>query len=332
MTHPDIPHHVLAQATATRCCVCKAKLTDAESVEHGIGPVCSKKYYDPEHVPTDKQVRDALGTLASSDLPPHIVDGFIKLVNNDRTAARQGCNLLVYWASVNYADRNEVFKCTEIIRCLGYLTLADKLEIDRTEGVIIVHEDHFETYLLRTKRLIKDMERIPGAKPLIKQESGIGGVVSEKRLKRGRKEGWWVPKSETDHFKCVLGVHLAGKLMCGSKGLWQVPYCRWSQLLKFRQPKQTDTPKIPSRLNLPATASVVFADDPIFIVDGKDGELRVVTPYDTTFLSRLKDGIPRKQRRWDRNQRCWKVGIKYQAKVLELVVDCYGVAVSATTP
>jgi len=137
-----LSHHVLAQVTASHCCVCRAHLTDAESVERGIGPVCSRRYYDPVHVPTEAQVMDTLGLLAVSNLPDHLIDAFLTLVNNDHTNARKASNLLVYWASAHYADRDEVFKCCALIRSLGYTELADKLEVDRTEAMILDKGDH----------------------------------------------------------------------------------------------------------------------------------------------------------------------------------------------
>ena len=117
-------HASITNITATNCCVCRAHLTDAESVEHGIGPICSKKYYNPLHIPTTKMVQEALGLLQASDLPDNIVDAFLKVVNNKRRNARKGSNILVYWASCNYQDRAEVFKCSKIIRAPASKTRA----------------------------------------------------------------------------------------------------------------------------------------------------------------------------------------------------------------
>ena len=160
---PASHHAEVVKVVATNCCVCHAQLTDAESVEHGIGPVCSKKYYNPVHVPTEEMVKNALGLLAISGLAEVLLDAFLKVVSNDHTNARAGCNLLVYWASAHYKDRDEVFKCSAIIRALGYIELADKLEIDRTVGHIDDKGDHLVAFVGYRRGFQNDMDRIPGA-------------------------------------------------------------------------------------------------------------------------------------------------------------------------
>lgn len=329
MCKQHIPHHILAQVTASHCCICRAKLTDAESVENGMGPICSKNYYSIQHEPSECQVLDTLGLIACSNLTPHIVDAFLKLVNNDRVNARKGCNLLVYWASCNYADRDEVFKCSALIRTLGYTALAEKLETDRTEGIVLDKNDHLEVFLPSKQPLDRDLKRIPGAMPFIKKDLELNGHVTETRIKKGHKVGWVIPKTEEEHFECVLSVHMGGKLFCGTKGLRTITRRQWAALLKYRKPTPTTQQETTQQLNL-RLRRVILAEDPIFITEGMGDKLRVITPYNGDFIFKLKLKVPYKYRAWDSFNKWWEVSREYQQTILQLVQECYGVPVGAT--
>lgn len=311
-------HAAIAQITASHCCVCRARLTDAESVEHGIGPVCSKRYYNPLHKPTAEQIKNALGLLAVSELPEHIQDGFLKLVNTKggepHANAREASNLLVYWASAHFDTRDEVFKCSAIIRTLGYTELANKLEADRTVAIVREHTDHIEAYIPDKYRFKGDLRDIPGAKPLTVTESSPTGDTVEKPKKVGRKVGWSIPIKEKDYFLTVLGYHCGSELACGDGRIWKIPFKRWSDLRKFKFP---DEPK--------KTTSKAPANGSIRLVPTSNGHFQVFTPYSYDFKEDLKK-IPYRERRWNAGATCWEVAKKHEARVKALVKTHYGVA------
>ena len=233
-------HAAMAKLTASHCCVCRAQLTDAESVEHGIGPRCSKRYYSPLHEPTDGQIKNALGLVACSDLPEPITEGFLKLVNSSKgechANARVACNLLVYWASCHYDSQDEVFKCSAIIRTLGYTELADKLEADRTVAIVREHSDHLEVFVPEKYRFTSDMKGIPGTESLTTTEQSPTGQDVPKRIKVGRKVGWKVPLDQKDYFEAVLGFHCGNELACGDGKIWKIPRKSWYDIKTFKFP------------------------------------------------------------------------------------------------
>lgn len=303
-------HAAIAQLTASNCCVCRAGLTDAESVEHGIGPVCSKRYYSPLHQPTEIQIKNALGLLVCSFLPQHIEDGFMKLVHNTdgkpHANARVACNLLVYWASCHYDQRDEVFKCSAIIRTLGYEELADKLEADRTVAIVREHDDHIEVYIPAKYRFTNDMKAIPGAEALTVTESSPTGEPFEKPKKVGRKVGWRIPIKEKDYFLAVLGYHCGNEMACGDGNIWKVPNKTWRDLRPFKQ------------------GPVTTALGAVRLEDTSNGHFRVFTPYNNDFITDLKK-INYRQRRWNPNDRCWEVKKAHEAEVKALITKHYGV-------
>lgn len=293
----------LAQITATHCCVCKAALTDAESVEIGLGPICSKRYYNPLFTPSEAQVQEALGLLAFAGLADHVVDSFLKLVNNDHTNARKGCNLLVYWASAHYDAQDEVFKISKIIRALGYTELADKLEIDRT--VVSLQDKGDPNYLIafvpERNRSRQDIERVPGIEALRTYEG--------RQEKRGSKIGWKVPRVEQAHFECVLGVYFGGSLMVGLTGITTVPRRRLSDILAFRTP------------SLQAGAQAQVGNIRLSVVGNT---LEVYTPYHQGFISDIR---ALRGRRWEANKKCWVVPLSDEGAIKAMILRHYNVPV-----
>ena len=216
-----------------------------------------------------------------SQLPPLIVDTFLKKVNNQRTNARLGCNILVYWSSCNYKDRNEVLKCVNIIRTLGYTTLADKLEIDRCECRIQEKDGKTLTAYVGTSVLFhKDLEKIPD-----------GEIHYQDKI--GRKVRFDFPKSRHDHFFCVLGRYYGRKLAIenSSKGnrMWAIIPTTWQQLRAFTNPAP------------PVTAPPVHQAAEVRL-QVKGHWVQVQCPYNNSFLSELKNRIPSPDRQWTGSQ------------------------------
>lgn len=303
----------IAIITATHCCVCRASLTDSESVEHGIGPVCSKRYYNPRHTPTPDQIAAAIGWLAQSGLPDHIIDGFLAFVDTATgiNHARQASNLLVYWASAHYSDRDEVFKCSRIIRALGYVELADKLEQDRTVAIILDKGTHIEAFIPDQAKLSRDVRGIPGAQVKIDPEDQF-----QRQMKRGTKVGWVIPSTESDHFETVLGVHAGGELVCGTLGLRTIPPKRWGDVLKFRQPA-------PPTGTLSCTTP---SGTLIQIVPDGSGHVGVYAPFNASFKDALKAQVPFKDRQWTGT--CWTVNDEYVPIIKTLVGQHFGAVLS----
>jgi len=291
-------------------------LTDAESLEHGIGPVCSKKYYNPEHQPTDDMVLDALGLVAVSGLPDNIVDGFLQLVNNDKVNARKGCNLLIYWASCNYDNREEVFRCSAIIRTLGYTELADKLEIDRTAARMVDTGTEWVVYVGTKYKFEKDMGFVQGA-------------TKDENSKVGSKVKWTIPYAEKDHFLAVLGLHYGRELACGDnptgakERVWTIAKTYWRNVLAFRHRTAQPT-SIPAPSTGTTGAGSGFVPGEVCVNLNGQGLLEVITPYDSGFVAALKNAVPYRDRAWDTVNKHWRVKAKHFVTVAGLIGQFYG--------
>lgn len=293
MTDTHTPYTILA----THCCMCRLPLKDAESVEHGIGPICSKKYYNPQHVPTDQQVRLACGMLVQMGLPEEVRDCALSFRNDARLLS----NVLVKYASSVYDQRDEVFKCATIMRTLGYVELADKLEEDRTRAVIRDQGDHLHAYAPYKLRFNGDMDKIPG---VIRLQNADGT-----QAKIGSKIGWHIPADQKDYFEAVLGFAFGGELACGDGKVWTIRKRTFAHILAFRAPAGAQTIQAPNGQGIRLTLD--------------HGRLDIFTPFNPFFKDDLKARINYKERSWTGS--CWRVLAKHEGLVKSLIQTHYGV-------
>lgn len=112
-------HQLVFEGVCVACAHCGQPLTDSESVERGLGPICSKKGYLEEVEPKD----DAEAMMALAEFP-ELVD---YLVKKYKPKGNRGLvNGLTRTASLN--RRTPVHgACTDAIEALGYKRLASAL-------------------------------------------------------------------------------------------------------------------------------------------------------------------------------------------------------------
>lgn len=291
---------------ATNCCCCRHPLSDAESTELGIGPICSRKFYSPSHIPSREDVETALGLLATSGLPDFVLDDFLKF--SDKGDARKASNVLVYHASCHYDDQTEVFKCSNIVRALGYTQLANKLETDRTSASVTLTEGIIVAYLPSKAKMNPDFQRIPGCTMLVDPSDG-------EQAKQGHKFGWTFPADQEDYLMTVLGIYLGGSLMCGTRGIRTIPKKRWQDAYKFRYPQAPPTLVVAPPVVTPS------AKDKGWIVD-KGMWLEVSTPYHLEFKEELKNSVPFQERSWMGSY--WSVKATNRTLVEDLIRRYFG--------
>jgi hypothetical protein len=317
------------QITATHCCVCRAPLTDALSIESSIGPICSRRYYNPQHTPTVDQVRHAIGKLVIAGLPDEVMDGCLALSHNDKANAREISNLLVKYASLHYNDRDEVLKCSGIMRALGYVELADKLELDRTVASVMDKGDTLEVFIPDQWEIQQAIRQIPGCQPLMVEVEDDGPLLHDpnappreprkEQVKRGRRMGWTVPKVGLDHLMCLFGVFLPDELVSFDGGDLRkiAPRSRYD-LYVFTHPKP---------VGAPVGVSAVTPKGVISLSPKSNGKLEVRSPFNRQFIDALKVAVRYNDRRWDDVGKCWEVAIQHTALVKTLIATHYQVTI-----
>jgi len=112
-------YELMFSGVCSHCAHCGQPLTDAESMQRGIGPVCSKKGYKDEVEPRD----DVEAIMALAEFP-ELADYMVKCYKPKGN--RDMVNALVRIASLN--RRTPVHaECTDAVDALGYTKLASAL-------------------------------------------------------------------------------------------------------------------------------------------------------------------------------------------------------------
>jgi hypothetical protein len=315
-THTQLgSHRDVLQIVASHCCVCRRALTDAHSVQSGIGPICSRKYYSDAHIPTTEQLEEATGSLAASELPDNVIDAVLEHI--DRSDARSACNILVYYCSAHYDDRDTVFRVSAIVRDFGYEELADKLEEDRAKVSIRIGDDNGKPILvvgLSTDKwqISRDLTRYAGGR---------------RDGKVGRKYRFVFPlDADTKRrLQIILGYHLKGELALVEQGYFnakitgiiKIPVRSWHALQSVRQPKKPSTPPAPAAR--PATGAVRIVDH------GGNSKVEFWSPYSQAWLDDMHSRIAygRGDKRWDGSK--WVFNRKALPILKELALKHYGV-------
>ena len=288
--------HELAAATrvlATTCCVCGRDLCDAKSVELGIGPVCRKRYFRDADIPlTSQGWEKALGVLVQSGLPMHIVDSVLARRPNTRKAA----NVVVYWASANHTSRDIVLACAGIVRYLGFTTLADKLERDRSDIRFETDGARINIFTKRHDGFNRGLRRL-GARMV--------------RHERGRFKCWAVPSSSKDKLIVLAGVHFGGLKCFADEGIFTIEPKTWADFDAMFPARPTAAPAPAPATNLGITLTT----------SGK--VIRLDTPFDAAFVAAIRRVRGRRYEGGSINSfpsRC-------RQRVTDLVQTYFGVAV-----
>jgi hypothetical protein len=221
--HGIKPHDffgVISGATGdVRCVICNKRLTDALSVERMVGPKCFGDLYK-EAPPLDEDTfAKVMGMVAALDSRVNASDGaidhdvidFILAHPNDSRAV---ANILVAWGSVNARKGSpaKVLAVTPILRELGYPTLANRLEKDRTPFHLFVEG---ETVYLRAPR--------SEARTLIEKLPWVG-VKPVPCSDKGRKKYLKIPTADKAVLWAVLKHQFEGvALSIEGKGLVVLP-------------------------------------------------------------------------------------------------------------
>lgn len=121
-----------ALLVASQCACCGKTLSDAPSIESGMGPLCRKKH----GYATPEGTADLTAALAA--IGPHMTA--LALPVDATSDARRLANLLVHRIAV-LQDGEVAAACVDGIRALGFETLGDRCAKRMTKIVVRVEDD-----------------------------------------------------------------------------------------------------------------------------------------------------------------------------------------------
>lgn len=308
ITIEGLTFSTLASITASHCCICRKSLTDAESVQLGIGPICSSRYYKLSHEPTPKEVKVALGIVVAAK---HLTDNVKEAL---RSLKRKGdfrtfANLLVKWASAHYDQRDVVLDCADAVEALGFTEMAERLRMDRSPVYFGTDPEDANRFLVAFKgskawAMVNDIRRYLTLTPTTWKRSDAKGFGNRDRFSFERTD------RNEQLVKCLLSVHFGGQqATIEGKGLKTIPRASHQD---FRDLLNPPAP------NAPPAQPVAGAG----LVSQVNGHIEVRSPrYDARFVAGIK-ALPYKDRRW--NGSAWVVNPAHEALVTKLAEDCFG--------
>lgn len=142
--HKGMRYKLVYEGVCTHCAHCGQPLTDSDSVERGLGPICSKKGYKDEVTVSDET--DALLALAEFPTLVNYLTSKYKAKGN-----RHLVNGLVRTASLN--RRTPVHAaCTDAVEALGYKRLASALRESLSVIELWDSKESADSYAMWIKR------------------------------------------------------------------------------------------------------------------------------------------------------------------------------------
>jgi hypothetical protein len=308
-----------ASATARTCCRCGKDLTDAASLEVGIGPICRKldNALLAATIPADLvSARDMFAKVNTAKLDTTTADTLGNLEAALCDPANEGCLdwrtevKRIEWVLSFPTTTSNVTFLTAVVRALGYVGVASLLAGDASTGKATVA---FETGRL-----------------FLRGSKNVAGAAAFKKLADWRfhpakgedKAAWSVPAHLSDGFKtavlnhwpCATGLSDAvAAAKTWTLGAVAVKTGVDAAVQFLAKPVVAPAP-------VPAPKAV-----PAVEIGYDDGAAWVRTPYNAAFVAGIKT-IPYDNRAWDAPAKVWWVKGPFVALLKELVLKHYGVS------
>jgi hypothetical protein len=278
----------MIQALGTRnCCRCGKDLTDAASLEVGIGPICRKldNALLARLIPADAPGALALASSVTvADLPEvtqatfaNVLTDLADTSNDDWRKTAKRIEWMLSWPVG--ADNRALL--IDVVRCLGYVGLAALISGEAATGAA--------TVTLEGGRLHLRGPRNRAGKDALKAISGRRFHAAE----NGAKASWSVPTARAQEFRLAVVTH-------------------WPNFSGLDE-AISEAANVPAPVVTPIVVVATVADT---------GWLQVKTPYNAGFVSEIKN-LPYRSRRWNGDARVWEVEPQYLAQVSALVARYY---------
>ena len=278
--------------SARACVRCGKELTDAASMEAGIGPVCRKldnhllAQTIPAHVGLASASIAQVNVEALDEAVRPTVEKVALALNAPDAATRSDWRTEIKrmeWAlSFPQTHAAAFAPMLAVVKALGYVGLASLWSGEAATGLATIR---FEGGRLFVKG------------PRNKAANAAIRAITGRRFHGDTKE-WSVPAAQADAFKSAIDSHYPV-----NTGL--------SAALDAAKSAPVAAP------------TAVAAPAPKTSITQVGGQLVVKSPYNTGFINALKANLPFAARKWDGANKAWVVGAAYLADVQALIQKFY---------
>lgn len=296
MMHAAVPATAYMTGYSARACArCGKELTDAASMEAGIGPVCRKldNALLAAKIPSD--LKFAIGSFKAIDAALLAAPTMATLVEvesalfaddaGDCTDWRKTVKRVEWLLSWPTTPANAA-ALIGIVIGLGYIGLGSLLSGDASTGKTTITCESGRLYL-----------------------SGPRNKAGAKALKA--IAGWkFHPADGEDKARWSVPAKAGAALRMAVLSYWPNHEGLDAALLEAATVLEAATPP-------PAPAK------PKCAVTEANGTLWVVTPYHPGFIAALKS-LPYKDRGWDPGSKAWRVSAAHEAAVKKMIAEAFG--------
>lgn len=282
------------------CCRCRKDLTDAASMEAGIGPICRKQDNAllANSIPANPpEALHAALMIDGASLEPTSLPTFQKVIdtlatNIAGTDWRKTIKQVEWVLSFESNRKVALDACSNIARSLGYLGLAALWNGEASTGQATVWFANGIIYV--------DGPRNGAARFALKKIGAkFSGAVSTPT--NGARPAWGVTPDKADAFVTIVQTHYPMHI-----GLADAI---------------TAAKSAPPPVTTPATPAI--GGNVKYRIEQNGKTLSVFTPYNADFIAALKLAVPYAYRAWDAPAKCWKVDTQYLNTVADLILQHY---------
>jgi hypothetical protein len=302
----------------SRCCVrCGKDLTDAASMNEGIGPVCRKldNKLLATCIPADIQAaRGAFALLDMSNVDPassnclnNVAEALFEGAAAKRTDWRVEVKRLEWVLSFPLNVRYAQVALTQVVRALGYVGLAALWEgkASTGEATVTFANDRLHVVGPRNADFRAAIKRVYGWR--------FHGAAN------GMQPSWSLPVAQADQFALLVQTyypnHDASLLAQAVKEAQDAHALAQAQVAPpVAQEASHVALKVPNM-------------NKVRIVPNGMEWVNVFSPFNASFVSELKFVLPSKMRRWNPVEKCWEVHASCMASLSDIVAKHYNESV-----
>ena len=311
----------LMTTTSRACTRCHKELTDAASMEAGIGPICRKldNALLARLIPSNVgRAVELLGELLwVSTVAPETSETLAKVIEAVRApdaAAREDWRVevkRVEWA-LSFPANNEIrTMLTSVVAALGYVGLASLWNGEAATGVAHVTCADLGSFGMR---LVITGPKNSAARAAFKTLKGYR-FHPKGSLPTVEKAAWSFPVATHAAFRLVVITHYPN-----NKGLAEAV-----ELAAASVPVLVPVAAPTARASAPVAVPVpVPVAAPKCSIEHAGTMLKVHSPYNPAFIGALKATLAWTDRRWNSKEKVWEVSANNENVLVGLLVKHYG--------
>lgn len=302
---------------ARHCFRCSLPLTDAASLNEGIGPICRKldNAILARLIPSDMgKVLEAYQKVDPTTLAPETLETFMGLEAAFRAEGAAGREdwrkeaKRIEWMLSHKQEWSNVKALKDVVLSLGYVGLVALWNGEAATGLASIFpiEGRLALQGPQNKAAKRAFQCIPG--------------WNFHKVPHGEdhRPTWTVPAERIREFRMLVITHYPN-----FEGLLEALEAAEAYVAELKAAPPPPAPVAAPKATV-ATATAIVSNGAISIVE-VDGKLKVKTPFRVSYVSELrampKSNLPRE---WVKTEQVWIFPVTHKEQVLALVKKHYG--------